>query len=223
MNLVKGKNVAVMFFEDDEWKLYACARACTLATTTDLIDVTVTGSGKYKSFEPTVNSFAGNIDGLVNLDDDGSTLSLADLRERQLAHQKLKVMYQRIAEDGTTYSEEAFFYITSVTDTSSFDNINTFTVELQGTGAITQMFCPMPQNVFIDTITNDSATVHWDNYGNAAGYVVVVNGNSQAGGSSPRVLVGLESNTVYTIQVITQCLGDLGSSTPSVDVIFETL
>ncbi|MBK7882491.1 MAG: fibronectin type III domain-containing protein [Chitinophagaceae bacterium] len=83
--------------------------------------------------------------------------------------------------------------------------------------------CPVPQNVFVDTITDDSATVHWDNVGGVAGYVVIVNGSSQAGGNSPRVIVGLSSHTEYTIQVVTQCLGVLGSSEPSEEIVFVTL
>ncbi len=224
MSLVKGENVIVYIYDPiyEEWKMYGCARSCTLITNTEFIEVSTTGSGKYKSYKPTVNSFTGTLDGLVNLNDP-NLLSIADLRKFQLQQTELKMRFMRTAIDNTIYGEEVYFYITSISDTASFDNINSFTVELQGTGEINQMFCPIPMNVYVDNITNNSATVHWDDYPMAVSYGVLVNGNSQTGGGSPRVLIGLDSNTEYTISVRTQCGGSLGSSEPSEEVVFTTL
>ncbi len=83
--------------------------------------------------------------------------------------------------------------------------------------------CPIPQNVYIDNITSDSVTVHWDNYPGAVSYAVSVNGNSQTGGGSPRVITDLQSNTQYTITVTTHCPGQLGSSEESEPIVFVTL
>ena len=84
MELVKGEDVVVLFYEGGEWKNYACARACTLTVNTSVIETTTTGAGNYTTIIPEKHSFTGSIDGLVNLDN-GDGLSLADLRARQLA------------------------------------------------------------------------------------------------------------------------------------------
>lgn len=138
MSLVKGDNVILYIYEDSEYKMYACARSCTLITTTEFIDVSVTGSGTWKSVRPTINSFTGTIEGLTSLEPD-SMVSLEDLRWKQYNQQLLTIKYERTDLDGNKYIDECEAYISSITDTASFDNVSTFTVELQGTGAITQM------------------------------------------------------------------------------------
>ena len=138
MSLVKGENVLLEFYNDGDWKAYACARSCTLTTVTELIETTVTGAGKYKHFTPTVNSFTGNCDGVVSL---GSVtmLTLYSLRQMQLNHVMQRARFTRTAEDGTNvYVDTVDFYITNIQDTSPFDNIATFTIEMQGTGVLDQ-------------------------------------------------------------------------------------
>lgn len=144
MSLVRGENVVFEFYDGGEWKPYACARACTLSTTTELIETTVTGAGKYKHFTPTVNSFTGNCDGIVSLGNSGM-LTLYNLRQMQLAHVLQRVRFTRTAENGVdVYTDSVDFYITNCTDTSSFDNVASFTVEMQGTGVVDQSLITPP-------------------------------------------------------------------------------
>lgn len=138
MSLVRGENVLLEFYHDGDWEPYACARSCTLVTTTELIEVSVQGSGKFKHFTPTVNSYTGNIDGITALNKPGF-LTLYQLRQFQLGHVKQRCRYTRTADDGVSvYIDIVDFFITNITDTSSFDNISTFTVELQGSGVLGQ-------------------------------------------------------------------------------------
>lgn len=144
MSLVTGENVIVEFYHNGNWVPYACARSCTLSTITELIEVSVTGSGKYKHFTPTVNSFTGNIDGIVALNKPGF-LTLFQLRQFQLAHVLQRVRFTRGAQDGVSfYVDTIDFFITNVTDTSSFDNVSTFTLELQGSGVLGQTLIEPP-------------------------------------------------------------------------------
>jgi hypothetical protein len=144
MSLVRGENVLLEFYDSGEWKPYACARSCSLTTTTELIETTVTGGGKYKHFTPTVNSFTGNCDGIVSLGNLGM-LTLYNLRQMQLGHVLQRVRFTRTAEDGVNvYVDTVDFYITSVQDTSSFDNVSSFTVEMQGTGVLDQSLITPP-------------------------------------------------------------------------------
>jgi hypothetical protein len=142
MSLVK--DVVVEFYDSGQWIPYACARSATFTSVTELIETTVTGSGQYKNFLPTVNSFTGNIDGIVSLGVTNNE-TLYTLRQYQLGHVLQRVRFVRSSVDGlSTYTDTVDFYITNVSDTSSFDNINTFTVELQGTGVIDQSIIQPP-------------------------------------------------------------------------------
>jgi len=142
--LVRGENCLVLEYVEllEEWVLYGCARSVTFTLETSMIETSITGSGGWKTTEPAQHSFTGTLEGLVNLEEP-NLISLADLRQKQIDRQKLKLRFQRTALDGIkVYSEEAFFYITSSSDNGSLNQVNNFTVELQGTGAITQVYTP---------------------------------------------------------------------------------
>lgn len=137
-SLIKGENVLLEFYDGGVWKPYACARACTLTVTTELIETTVKGSGKFKYFEPTVNSYTVSFDGVCSLADPNS-LNIYDLRQYQLGHVLMQARFTRTAEDGVSvYVSTVNFFITSSQDVSSFDNIATFSIEGQGTGTAGQ-------------------------------------------------------------------------------------
>lgn len=143
-SLVKGENVVLEFYNDGAWKTYACARSISLTTVTELIETTVTGAGKFKYFLPTVNSFTGQCDGVVSLND-SSVLNLYQLRQYQLGHVLQRARFTRTAMNGTSvYVDTVDFYITSVQDVSPFDNVATFTVELQGSGVLDQTIINPP-------------------------------------------------------------------------------
>lgn len=132
---VLGKNVVVFIKVGSDWVLYACATSATLNVVTDIIETSVSGNGRFKSFLPTANSFTGTLEGVTSFETDGK-LSLQDLRQRQLAQELLMMKFQRSDELGNLYTDQASFYITSSSDVGSFNDMNTFTVELQGTGIL---------------------------------------------------------------------------------------
>lgn len=142
MSKVLGKNVGVYTFIGGQWLLYGCAMSCNLDVQTDFIETTFLNSGKYRDFVPTVNSFSGEISGLVNLEEP-NLLSLPDLRQKQLSHEKLLMRFQREDLVGNIYSDQCYFFISSSKDDASFDGINSFSISLRGTGAITQVFTPI--------------------------------------------------------------------------------
>lgn len=146
MSLIRGKNVIVLIFDDGQWKLYGCGTNCTLETVTDFAETSVKGNGKFRNFVPTVNSFTGSIEGLTNLDQP-NTLTLPDLRQKQLAHVKLLMRFDRTDETGAnTYVDEAFFFISNVADSGPHEGMNSYTVSLRGTGELTQIFIPTTVN-----------------------------------------------------------------------------
>ncbi len=144
MALIQGKNVVLEWYDNGAWRLYSCARTCTLNVQTSTIETSVTGSGTWKSFEPQVNSFSGTADGLINLDDPG-VLTLPDLRQRQIAMIKMRIRFARTDEANNVYTDEGTVIITGSSDTGPYDGVATFSIEFQGTGALVQLFTPTLQ------------------------------------------------------------------------------
>ena len=134
---VAGKNVVVFIKVGDDWVLYACATSATLNVTTEVLETSVSGNGKFASFIPTKNSFTGTLEGVTSLEE-SPKLSLYDLRQRQLAQELLRMKYQRTDSAGNLYTDEASFYIISSSDVGSFDDMNNFSIEMQGTGILEQ-------------------------------------------------------------------------------------
>lgn len=118
---------------------YGCARSVNLNLTTEFIETSVSGTGTFATFLPTKNSFVGSLEGLTSLEIP-NMLSLPDLRTKQIAQELLSMEYELTDEAGNTYSESADFYISSSSFDGSFDDMSHFSVELQGTGILTQSF-----------------------------------------------------------------------------------
>lgn len=135
--IVKGIN-AVLYFDDGGTdKFLACARSVTFTLVTEFIETSVSGTGTFATYLPTKNSFTGSVEGIVNLEP-ASMLSLSDLRALQVAQTLITCKFQRTDQGGNLYTDQASFYIASSSDTGSFDDMNTFSIELQGTGALAE-------------------------------------------------------------------------------------
>lgn len=141
---VKGSNVVIYIF-DGLWKPYVCATSAELNVNTEFIETSVPGAGLWATYAPTKNSFTISLSGVVNLNETGS-LTLPDLRQKQVAQETLLMRFQRTDESGNVYTgvyaDELNFFITNSTDAGAFDGMNIFNVTGQGTGAITQIFTP---------------------------------------------------------------------------------
>ena len=142
MELVLGKNIVVYTWVNGAWKMFACARTASFSLATTMLETTTIGSGSFASFLPQKHSFTGSIDGLINLDN--TNLRLSDFRNLQLNKQPLLMRFERTGNDSSTYTTEGTFYITSSSDTGSYADIATFAIELQGSGALVEIFTPTP-------------------------------------------------------------------------------
>jgi predicted secreted protein len=136
MAVVRGKDVAFYIYDSGVWKLYACGRSCTITLSTSVIETSVTGTGTFATFIGQKHSWTASIEGVVNLDE-GSQLTLSDLRALQIALTELYIRYERVDADGNGYTDEGYAIITSSSDSGEENNVATFSIELQGTGALT--------------------------------------------------------------------------------------
>lgn len=143
MSLVRGENVLVYIYSGGFWKLVVCGRSCTLNTNAESIETSITGTGVWRTYEYTANSWTGNIDGVVQLLM-VNTVALPDIRALQYSQTKILFRYQRTDDNGNVYLEEGTALIKSVSDTGDYNNMNTFSVELLGSGPLTAIFTPTP-------------------------------------------------------------------------------
>lgn len=161
---VRGKNVAVFIYDGGTWKLYACGRECTLNRVTDFIETSVSGSGKFKTFRTTWNSFTGEITGVQHINKSGM-INLADFDTLWQGQTKLLMRFQRTSDAGAVYTSEASFFISQLSDTGPYKDAATYTVNLQGTGGITNIASPT-------TSLNNNPVKRYPTIGNSLGISV---------------------------------------------------
>lgn len=143
MAIVNGSNVTLKIYDNGGWRLYACARSCSIRVETTTIETSTTGSGVWAAHEPQKLSWSGSIDGLINLEEPG-LLTLADLRAKQIGFEKLLITYERVDADGNVYSDQGTAIITNSEDSGETNNAAPFRIDILGTGALTQVFTPTP-------------------------------------------------------------------------------
>lgn len=141
MSLVRGENLVGYTYDDGVWKPHVCARTIDITESTAYLKTSVAGAGANETIEPTEHSATATIDGLVSLNVSGS-LSLSEIRQMQRARQKILTRYQMTAEDGTVYTEEAYWIITSSRYGGSYDGMVTYSVEMRRTGGGTIVTIP---------------------------------------------------------------------------------
>lgn len=139
MSLVLGTDFIGFINDSGTWKPYVCARSISLTIVTDVIETSTSGNGLFATYAPTKNSFTATIDGLVELSASGS-LTLGDLQTKQLQQEIFQMQFQRTDSNGNVYTTYGYFFITSSSDTGSYDGVDTFSITLQGTGALLQSF-----------------------------------------------------------------------------------
>ena len=137
MGLVRGENVllsipAIGGGGVGGYEPIGCARSITINVENELIETSITGSGKYRTYVPGAKTYTGTLEGLVLLTQNSSDLSgLSQLY--YFMDQVVAFHFHYEMTDGNlTFFREGGFFIESITETSSFDNMATFTVNFRG-------------------------------------------------------------------------------------------
>lgn len=144
MSVVLGKNVMLYQF-DAFWKPWACGTDCSLTTTKETVETSITGTGKWRTYEYAGGTWDISFDGLIFLQK-VNTLALPDIRQFQDEDVKILVRYERIDEDGNVYQEEGIGLLVSITDSGSDGAPGTFSIKILGSGKLTRIFVPTPVN-----------------------------------------------------------------------------
>jgi hypothetical protein len=133
MGLVKGKDVMIYLPYVPNEKPIACARSITFETQNDLIETSITGSGRFRTYSPGAMSYSGTIEGLVFLGTNtNSKVGLIQMQNFMDDYAPFHFSYF-MTDGNIEYRRDGLFYIESITETSSFDNMATFTINFKGT------------------------------------------------------------------------------------------
>lgn len=131
MAKVKGKDILVEIEDAGVWKPFGCAISCDLDVTTEMIETSETGAGSFATFLPSKISFTGSLTGYTDL----TMFSLRNFRLYQIAGTKFRMKITRTS--GTdTYYDIGYFFVTNTHDESSYKGFSSYTVDIQGTGAL---------------------------------------------------------------------------------------
>jgi hypothetical protein len=133
MAKVKGDSVIVEILDGSTWKLYGCATACTYETSTSMLETAEPGSGLWGTFVPGKNSGSGSLEGFTTFNFSGG-YTLKALRQAQAAQSLFQMRFVRDDNNGNTYTDTGYFYITNISDSGATDSVASFNVSIQLTG-----------------------------------------------------------------------------------------
>jgi predicted secreted protein len=141
MGLVLGKDAVLSVRVDGtgDYKPIGCARSVTLEVQNEFIETSGPTTGNFRTYIPSASTSSGTMDGLVLL---GPTSSpdihnLGNIYEN-LLNQKLNMRFYMEDETQVYFFEKSLdVYIESISESTSFDNVTTFSVNFKGTGPIT--------------------------------------------------------------------------------------
>lgn len=137
MAKVRGSDVLLLLTDDGF--VAACARSITFDISNELIETSITGSGKFRTFKPGAIEWSGTIEGLtllVNGVTDDVTVEI--LYGYLLSGSEFACRWYEQDITATHYmNKTGYIILESINETSSFDNMVTFTANFKGTGPIT--------------------------------------------------------------------------------------
>ena len=136
MAKVSGSSV-VLYLSDDFYPT-ACARSITFDLSNDIIETSVKGSGNFRTYVQGAITWGGTIEGLTLLTD-GTTseITVANLYNWIVTGLTGSVQWYEADVNHDYYLiKQGQILIESVNETSSFDNMVTFTANFKGIGPI---------------------------------------------------------------------------------------
>jgi len=138
MGKVRGKDVVLTINISSVETVIGCARSITFDIQQDLIETSIISSGRFRTYVPGAASWSGSIEGLVFINKDTSiNYGLGQLYDNIINGQLVLLKWYEVDELGTTFlKKEGEAYIESINETSSFDNMVTFTANFKGSGQI---------------------------------------------------------------------------------------
>lgn len=134
MSLVLGKDVVFAILQNGNYIPVACSRTCSFTTTTEIAGKSTVGSGLNREFTAIVNGATITADGVVSFD---NNTPVSSLRVYQLNHVVLQFYFTIVDEGGEGVIYAGSFIITNITETGSYNDMATYSLQGTVTGEVT--------------------------------------------------------------------------------------
>ncbi len=158
MSKIAGKDVILYIVTSASPEVLTpigCSRTCTLTTNAVTGGVSTNNSGIYSEFKALSINWTVSVDGLATF---GENMDIKTLRAYQFALQPILINFK---ESNVNTSVEYFGYaiITSVTATGNYNDVETYSVQMQGTGSIGNIYGNYPGSFHTAAIHSDTPIV----------------------------------------------------------------
>jgi hypothetical protein len=139
MSLVSGKDVLIKFYDAtvSDYVVVGCGRSVTFEISREMVETSITSGGTFKTWVPGAAEVSGTIEGFVFLQDTiTDKLDMGRLYDLIYDGTRISITYYETDQSGNYYLQKDLLgYITSINETASFDNINTFSLSFKGTSS----------------------------------------------------------------------------------------
>lgn len=135
MSKILGKNVTLSIVIDaspQEIELIGCARECTLITTMNTAPKSTVGSGKYQEFTGLSIGWNVSVTGLATV---GENMDMQTLTGMQFSLLPVIISFKETTATGDIYYS-GYALITSIQRTGNYNDAESYTVQLLGTGEL---------------------------------------------------------------------------------------
>lgn len=172
MGKVRGQDVVLYKDNYGTYVPLGCARSITFDIEQDMIETSIKGDARFRSYIPGAISWSGSIEGLVFIEKEvASIYGMGQMYDDIILGNKIYLRWYEQDEEGLTFLvKQGYAYIESINETSSFDNMATFTATFKGTGTITIIYGDTPFTLrpiqtedLVDITTENDVTLTTEN------------------------------------------------------------
>lgn len=219
MSLVNGEGVVIKFLDaTGAYTPFACARSITVNMISDFVGKSTIGSGNWKEKEAVALDWNFTIEGIIYLNEIGST-EAGDIIDIWLNMQPVGIAFFIVDINGNEILMTGSALITGATTNGAVNNVSSFNVTGEGTGALqkTTFFAITNVVIHASPVNAYDITFDYGSYPGATTYTIEVGDltagttTTDAGGAAPREIAGLPSNHNYSFRLkndVTNIYGD---------------
>ncbi len=131
MSKVLGKDVVLFVRNNNTYDTIACGRQCSFTSNVEIAGKSTIGSGLFREYKALVNSASISADGIVSFDDN---MAVSSLRSFQMNFTELLFQFRVVDEGGEGVIYAGTLLITSITETGSYNDMATYSIQAVVTG-----------------------------------------------------------------------------------------
>lgn len=147
MGVIKGSDFMFNLMLNGNMEILCHATDFTMNTSTEELETTGPGNGRWRSFIPGMMDYTLTVPGIVSYTD---TLNLVQLQEMQDAGSIVEWLAGIDPDGGLQY--EGFMFITSISNTSQLRDVLKFDMTARGTGPRDILKNPISKAVYLGDI-----------------------------------------------------------------------